>query len=80
MGKIYDNDTCLLGSKKDIIKDTKKTLKEFKKCGDDYVCDTCFLILDAIKKYNDDDMLCVNYEGLFFKVICWTKDDMREVK
>ena len=81
MEKIYDNGTCLLGSKKNIIKHTKETLKEFKRVGDDYVCDTCYLILDAIKNYNNDDILCVNYEGLFFKVICWNNDDdIREVK
>lgn len=79
MKNIYDNGTCLLGTKKNIEENTKKTLKEMQKINDDYVVDTCYLVLDSIKNYKDNDILFINYDkfnGLGFEIECFKESNI----
>lgn len=79
MNNLYDNGTCLLGTKKDIENYSKKLLKDMQEIGDDYVCDTCYMILDTIKDYDITDILYIDYEkynGMGFDVKCWKQKDI----
>jgi len=74
MNNLYDNGTCLLGTKKDIYDYTLKidTLNEEERQD----------ILREIKDFNDTDILCINYDcGMGLSIESWeTTDIIKEVK
>ena len=75
MTNIYDNGTCLLGTKKAIMdyiipqfisyNDEDKTLsdEEYKD------------ILREIKDFDDTDILCINYCGMGLSIEGWSEND-----
>lgn len=79
MNKLYDNGSMLLGRKKDIEEYSKYLIKHYSKVGDDYVVETAEEILEEIKDFKDNDILCINYEnGMGYSIDYW--DDKDEVK
>ena len=79
MNKVYDNGHILLGTKKDIIDITKKNIEHFKEIGDDYVVDTCNMILDELKYYNntnDNTIFAIDYDSSMGVVVeYWNESD-----
>ena len=69
MNNIYDNGTCLLGTKKDIynyiLNDERLETWEYED------------ILEEIKNFNDTDILCINFDcGMGLSIEYWENTDI----
>jgi hypothetical protein len=69
MNNIYDNGTCLLGTKKDIynyiLNDERLENWEYED------------ILEEIKDFNDTDILCINFDcGMGLSIEYWENTDI----
>ena len=74
MNNLYDNGTCLLGTKKDIYDYTiKQAILDEEERQE---------ILEEIKDFNDTDILCINYDcGMGLSIEGWeTTDIIKEVR
>lgn len=68
MNNLYDNGTCLLGTKKNIV---------------DYIINTDTIeqedkdnILQEIEDFDDTDILCINYDwGMGLSIDGWSQED-----
>ena len=80
MNNIYDNGTCLLGTKKLIKEYCNKEIAHYTNVDDD-IKESMEEILDEIKDFNDSDLLCINYDfGMGPSINYWTVEDKLEVK
>ena len=75
MTNIYDNGTCLLGTKKAItdyiIPQFLSYNDEDKTLSDEEYKD----ILREIKDFKDNDILCINYCGMGLSIEGWSEND-----
>ena len=68
MNNLYDNGTCLLGTKKDIYDYTINSQDLNKEEKQE--------ILEEIKCFNDTDILCINYDwGMGLSIEGWSLED-----
>lgn len=78
MYNIYDNGEMLLGNKRMIKQYTLSQIDHFRDI-DKYVVETCEEILDEIKDYKDDEILCINYDnGMGISIDSWDSSDIRK--
>ena len=73
MNKIYDNGEMLLGRKKDI---EQHCMKLIIKNDDEEIKESAKEIIEEIKEYNDNDILCINYDfGMGILIKHWEDKD-----
>ncbi len=78
MYNIYDNGEMLLGNKRMLKQYLLSEIDHFRSI-DEYVVENCEEILDEIKDYKDDSILCINYEhSMGFTVDSWDNNDIRK--
>ena len=78
MYEIYDNGAMLLGNKKMIKQYALSQIDHFRDV-DEYVVETCKDILEEIKDYKDDEILCINYDnGMGISIDSWDSSDIRK--